>query len=67
MMDLGLKDLMFRGVQLVMVTSIIASNRADINYLKWKDTGREKQYDELKDWLNALQERVDNIRVKVGI
>ena len=59
-MDLALKDFVFLGTQVVIVTAIVVSNRQSIVFLK-------QQNADMKSWLDKLQSKVNDIRVKVGV
>ena len=59
-MELALKDFIFLGTQVAIVTAVIVTNRVSIQAL------REQSKDH-KEWLKKLQETVVALRVKVGI
>ncbi|WP_041421662.1 hypothetical protein [Shewanella sediminis] len=59
-MDINAKDAIYLATQAIIVATMIGNNRSNIAHLK-------QQNDELKSWLKKLQDRVNDIRVKVGI
>jgi hypothetical protein len=60
MMELSPKDVVFLVTQAVMVGTMISTNRNNIK-------NQKQQIEELKGWLKSLQEKVNDIRVKVGV
>jgi hypothetical protein len=46
--------------QMLVAVNIVLSNKHNINELR-------RQHDDLKQWLSKLQDKVDDIRAKVGI
>lgn len=60
MMELSPKDVAFLVTQAVMVGTMISTNRNNIK-------NQKQQIEELKNWLKSLQEKVNDIRVKVGV
>jgi|TARA_R110001583_G_scaffold138880_1_gene290624 peptidoglycan hydrolase CwlO-like protein len=59
-MEINIKDAAFLATQVVIVTTMIINNRQNITHLK------QQQLD-LKEWIKSLQEKVNDLRVKVGI
>ena len=54
------KDLITIAVNIVLVTSVVVSNKNHVTQLR-------EQNKELKQWLLNLQETVTNLRDKVGL
>jgi peptidoglycan hydrolase CwlO-like protein len=46
--------------QMFVAVNVVNSNRMSINELK-------RQHQDLKEWIKQLQDKVNDIRVKVGI
>jgi hypothetical protein len=59
-MEISIKDAAFLATQVVIVSTMIINNRQNITHLK------QQQLD-LKEWIKTLQEKVNDLRVKVGI
>ena len=59
-MEINIKDAAFLATQVVIVSTMIINNRQNIAHLK-------QQQSDLKDWIKSLQEKVNDLRVKVGI
>ncbi|MFT5755390.1 MAG: hypothetical protein ACI9LM_000097 [Alteromonadaceae bacterium] len=59
-MDIEIKDLFFIGTQLIIVTSVIVNNRLSIAFLK-------EQSKEQQGLLEKLQDKVSDIRAKIGV
>lgn len=59
-MEFVLKDVFYIATQLVIVTSVVVTNKQNIAYLK-------KENAEHKSLLKELQDKLNDIRVKVGI
>lgn len=59
-MDINLKDAIYLSTQVIIVATMVVNNRSNIAHLK-------QQNEELKGWLKSLQDRVNDIRVKVGV
>jgi peptidoglycan hydrolase CwlO-like protein len=59
-MEIDIKDAAFLATQVVIVSTLIINNRQNISHLK-------QQQSDIKDWIKSLQEKVNDLRVKVGI
>lgn len=58
-MSLNLRDFVFLLAQAVMVTTVIVTNKQSITHLK-------TQQESLKKWLEALQNELKELRIKLG-
>ncbi|MCF7515982.1 hypothetical protein L3V43_20565 [Pseudoalteromonas sp. L23] len=58
-MSLNLRDFAFLLAQAVMVTTVIVTNKQSITHLK-------TQQESLKEWLEALQNELKELRIKLG-
>ncbi|MEZ7276059.1 hypothetical protein [Pseudoalteromonas sp. 68 DY56-GL68] len=58
--ELSLKDFIFIIVQVVLITSVIITNKIHIGYLR-------KQNEGLKECIDDMQKIITELRVKIGI
>ena len=59
-LNLGLKDFVFIIMQIVLITTVVVTNKIHIGYLRRQNEG-------LKECINEMQKIITELRVKVGI
>lgn len=60
MLEVDAKTAVFVVTQIVLVSSVIITNRSNVKYL-------DKAIEELKQWRREIQKTVDDLRVKVRL